>query len=47
MRCFNHVDREAIGFCKACCKGLCPECAVDLGFGLSCRGEHEKRVASA
>ena len=44
MRCFNHVDRDAIGSCKACAKGLCMECAVDLGHGLSCRGAHEATV---
>lgn len=46
MRCFNHQDREAIGSCKACAKGLCPECAVDLGHGLSCKGPHEEIVES-
>jgi|SRR5580658_1582405 hypothetical protein len=46
MRCFNHRDREAVGSCKACSKGLCAECAVDLGHGLSCRGEHEATVES-
>jgi len=45
MHCYNHAGREAVGTCKACCKGLCTECAVDLGFGLSCRGPHEQRVA--
>jgi hypothetical protein len=44
MRCFNHNDREAVGHCKACCKGLCTECAADLGFGLACKGSHEKTV---
>jgi len=46
MRCYNHSDREANGICRACGKGLCVDCSVDLGFGLSCRGEHEKRVAA-
>ena len=41
MRCFYHQDREAIGVCKSCGKGLCPECAVDLGKGLACRGRCE------
>ena len=44
MRCFNHADREAVGSCKTCCKGLCGECAVDLGHGLACRNLHEARV---
>ena len=46
MRCFNHSDRDASGICRACGKGLCTECVVDLGFGLSCKGEHEQRVAA-
>jgi len=41
MRCFYHQDREAVGVCKSCGKGLCPECAVDLGKGLACRGRCE------
>jgi hypothetical protein len=41
MRCFYHQDREAVGGCKSCGKGLCPECAVDLGKGLACRGRCE------
>jgi hypothetical protein len=42
MRCFYHLDREAVGGCKSCGKGLCPECAVDLGKGLACRGRCEE-----
>jgi hypothetical protein len=44
MRCFYHQDREAIGACKSCNKGLCAECAVDLGNGLACRGRCEADV---
>ena len=41
MRCFYHEDREAIGTCKSCGKGLCRECAVDLTKGLACRDRCE------
>jgi hypothetical protein len=44
MRCFYHQDREAVGACKSCGKGLCPECAADLGKGLACRGRCEADV---
>ena len=44
MHCFNHPDRAALGSCKACMKGLCADCAADLGHGLACRGVHEARV---
>ena len=41
MRCFYHDDREAVGNCKSCGRGLCRECAVDLTKGLACRGHCE------
>ena len=44
MICFVHADRAAVGICKSCSKGLCAECAVDLGHGLACKGVHEKEV---
>lgn len=44
MRCYNHTSVEAIGTCKACCKGLCMECAADLGHGLACKAAHVAEV---
>lgn len=44
MNCFNHPERAAIGICKACQKGLCTDCTVDLGHGLACKGKHEEDV---
>lgn len=44
MRCFYHEDREAVGSCKSCGKGLCRECAVDFAKGLACRGPCEADV---
>ncbi len=44
MKCFNHPSVEAVGICKACCKGLCVECAVDLGHGLACNSGHVAEV---
>jgi hypothetical protein len=37
VRCFNHPEREAIGSCKACSKGLCPDCvaAEDMGWRVA------------
>ena len=28
MRCFYHQDKEAVGTCKSCGKGVCAECAI-------------------
>lgn len=44
MHCFNHPQQAAIGICKGCHKGLCNDCAIDLGHGLACKGEHEDMV---
>lgn len=44
MRCFYHHDREAIGTCKSCNKGICPDCAVDLTKGLACKDYCEEEV---
>ncbi|HPS01080.1 MAG TPA: hypothetical protein PLA90_06010 [Candidatus Sumerlaeota bacterium] len=44
MNCYNHPDVAAIGICKHCNKGLCTDCASDLGHGLACRNKHEKEV---
>lgn len=37
MHCFNHNALPAVGNCKACHKGLCPDCAVDSQQGLACK----------
>ncbi len=45
MHCFNHNSSPAVGICKACQKGLCAECAVDVGMGLACKESCELHVA--
>jgi hypothetical protein len=42
MLCFYHQEKEAVGICKSCGKGVCVECAVDLGKGLACRSRCEE-----
>ncbi len=44
MKCFYHNDKDAIGICKSCEKGLCKDCAVDLGKGLACKNQCEEEV---
>jgi hypothetical protein len=46
MKCYCHLEEEAVGTCKSCGKGLCPACAVDLGKGLACRGWSEAEVTA-
>ena len=44
MRCFYHTEAEAVGICKTCNKGLCRECAAEVGNGLACVGRCEEEV---
>ncbi len=37
MKCYRHREREAVGVCAACGKGLCADaCAHDGAAGLHC-----------
>lgn len=44
MKCYVHHAQDAVGICKACGKALCPECAVDLKFAISCKGPCEEKA---
>lgn len=44
MKCFVHSSKSSVGICKNCGRGVCMECAVDCGNGLSCEGSCEERV---
>ena len=44
MNCFRHPEVIAVGNCKACSKGLCVACAIDIGTGLACRDTCETEV---
>lgn len=46
MNCFYHPERNAVGTCKVCSKGLCIECAADLGHSLACKDKHETEANS-
>lgn len=44
MKCFHDPIQDAVGICKSCGKGLCPDHLTDLGRGLACRGSCEEAV---
>jgi len=44
LKCFYNPTRDAVGVCKNCGKGLCADCAVDVGNGIACKGNCEIRV---
>jgi hypothetical protein len=44
MRCYTHPDREAVGTCKHCFKGVCSSCAKDSQWGIVCSATCEDEV---
>jgi hypothetical protein len=44
VECYYHRSVAAVGICRNCGRGLCPECAVDLNDGLACRARCEDKV---
>ena len=44
MNCFYHPQVVAISICKNCNKGLCGDCATDVGNGVACKGKCEEEV---
>jgi sulfite exporter TauE/SafE len=44
MNCYYHHDRSAIGICKHCQRGLCPDCAALVNDSLACKDRHEENV---
>ena len=46
MKCYYHQQQDAIGTCKSCQRGLCPDCAADFPQGLACRGKCGEDVQS-
>jgi D-arabinose 1-dehydrogenase-like Zn-dependent alcohol dehydrogenase len=44
MICFKHPEKDAIGTCKYCHRGICMDCTTDLEHGLACKGVHEEYV---
>lgn len=45
MRCFGHPERDSVGICKYCQRGLCTDCAALVQGVLACRDLHENHVA--
>jgi hypothetical protein len=44
MKCFYHNASDAVGICKSCNKGICLECATEIGVGLACQNRCEAEV---
>jgi TM2 domain-containing membrane protein YozV len=37
MKCYKHNNKDAVGQCSSCNKGVCDQCSVDVGGKLFCR----------
>lgn len=50
MRCFVHLNKEAIAACRTCGKGMCADCSAYSGHSGVCpqcrKAEFEKEVQS-
>lgn len=46
MKCFYHLDRDAVAICKSCSRGICQDCCADVPPGVACKGRCEEEVAS-
>jgi hypothetical protein len=44
MQCFNHPERQALGACNHCQRGLCSECLTLVDDRLACKNRHEAEV---
>ena len=45
MKCFNHPLTEAVAICKACGKGVCPECGLESENGIACQQSCAKTLS--
>ena len=46
VKCFRHLQSDAVGTCKYCFKGACTECAKDSDVGVVCSPQCEAEVRS-
>jgi hypothetical protein len=46
MRCFYHAERDAVGICNSCHRGLCHDCIADVPPSIACRGKCENEVSA-
>ena len=44
MNCFYHPATPAVGLCKHCQRGLCPQCAAQVDDVLACKQRHENEI---
>ena len=45
MKCFNHYEKDSVGTCKQCGRGLCPSCIAPDLRSMACLHRCEEQVA--
>jgi hypothetical protein len=44
MKCYNHSEVEAVGFCRVCGRALCRECVTEVSGICCCKSRCEASV---
>ena len=44
MKCYYHTSVDAVAICKNCSRGVCQECAAEVGNGIACKSRCETEV---
>ena len=42
MKCYYHSDKDAVGICFSCQKGICKDCDIEIGKTIACKNKCEK-----
>ena len=45
MKCYNHPEKDSVGVCKSCQKGICMECSTLIDGSLACKDTCKEDVA--
>ena len=46
MKCYYHLEIDAVAICKSCNRALCHDCAADVHPGTACKNRCEREVQS-
>ena len=45
MKCYNHPEKDSVGVCKSCQKGICMDCSTLVDGTLACKDTCGEDVA--
>ena len=47
MKCYNHPDRDAVGVCTVCGRGVCQDESLSIGGRLYCKADAERLIGTS